>query len=358
MRVLMVHDEPIDGGYGAETYLRRLIDGLRADGDEVEVVAGEIMHRGLGRFLDLWDPGARQLVNAHAKRFGPDVVHFHNIARELSGSVLSAVPGVPKVMTVHDFRLLGGHEHPAATPRGVSERVAARAVRRAAMRHLTATMGVSEPVTAALIAAGFPNPTTVRVPVRPPATPPTPVTECHDVVLVARLAPDKGVDVAIEGFEIADVEGSRLLIAGDGPSRGLLERQAQPLGERVEFLGHLDATGVSDLLGRARVVVVASQPSRRPEGSSLAMVEAATHGRPVVATDDPAVVDVAAALGCVINVPAAQPEALGAELTTLLLDDRAAADLSRHGQANAERLHSVEAVTTATRQVYLRALVA
>jgi glycosyltransferase involved in cell wall biosynthesis len=356
MRVLMVHDEPIDGGYGAESYVRRLVEGLRSAGDDVEVVAGQIMHQGLGRFLDLWDPGARRLISDHAKRFGPDVVHFHNIARELSGSVLSAARGVPKVMTVHDFRLLGGHEHAAASPRGVSERISTAAVRRAAVRRLAATIGVSETVSEALRRAGFPAVSTVRVPVRPPATPPKPVTECHDVAVVARLAPDKGVDVAIEGFEIAAVEGSRLLLAGDGPSRVELERRAAPLGDRVQFLGHLDATAVSDLLGRVRVVVVASQPSRRPEGSSLAMVEAATHGRPVVATDDPAVLDVAESLGCVVNVPADDPGAIGAELTTLLLDDLAAAQLSQHGQANADRLHSVEAVTAATREVYRQAI--
>jgi glycosyltransferase involved in cell wall biosynthesis len=216
-------------------------------------------------------------------------------------------------------------------------------------------MGVSDTVSDALRARGFPNVSTVRVPVRPPATPPKPVTECRDVAVIARLAPDKGVDIAIEAFDIAGVDGSRLLIAGDGPQRAELERRAAPLGDRVQFLGHLDATGVSDLLGRVRVVVVASQPSRRPEGSSLAMVEAATHGRPVVATDDPAVLDVAESLRCVVNVPADDPSALGAELTTLLLDDRAAAALSHDGQASAERLHSVAAVTQATREVYRRA---
>ncbi|MBV9871785.1 MAG: glycosyltransferase family 4 protein [Frankiaceae bacterium] len=356
MRVLMVHDEPIDGGYGAESYIRRLVDGLRAAGDAVEVVAGQIRHRGVGRCLDLWDPAARRLINDHATRFGPDVVHFHNIARELSGSVLSAARGVPKVMTVHDFRLIGGLEHHEFTPRGISERMSAAVVRRTAVRRLAATMGVSEPVSEALRAADFPAVATVRVPAQAPATPPKAVTECHDVAVVARLAPDKGVDVAIEGFEIAAVGKSRLLIAGDGPSRAELERRAAPLGDRVRFLGHLDATGVSDLLGRVRVVVVASQPSRRPEGSSLAMVEAAMHGRPVVATDDPAVLDVAASLGCVVNVPAADAGAIGTQLTTLLLDDRAAAELSRHGQANAERLHSVAAVTAAAREVYRRAI--
>ena len=61
MRVLMVHDEPIDGGYGAEAYVRRLVGGLRAAGDEVEVVAGERPPSpARARLLDLWDPAARR----------------------------------------------------------------------------------------------------------------------------------------------------------------------------------------------------------------------------------------------------------------------------------------------------------
>ena len=37
MRVLVVHDEPLEGGYGAEAYVRRLVGGLRDAGDVVDV---------------------------------------------------------------------------------------------------------------------------------------------------------------------------------------------------------------------------------------------------------------------------------------------------------------------------------
>jgi glycosyltransferase involved in cell wall biosynthesis len=352
MRVLMVHDEPIDGGYGAETYLRRLVEGLRGAGDDVEVVAGELRHSGLARARDVWDPAARRLVEERARGFAPEVIHFHNIARELSAAVLGAARHVPAVMTFHDFRLLGSHEHLVVSPRGAVERLVAGTVRRAARDRVAVAIGVSEVVSEALRSHGFGTVVTIGVPAPSPAVPPKPVAGCHDVVVVARLAPDKGADVVIDAFGIADIDGSRLLIAGDGPARAELERLAKPLGGRVSFLGRLDEAGVSDLLGRARVVVVASQPGRRREGSSLTTVEAAAHGRPVVGSDDPAIVELARTLGCVVTVPAQRASALAAELTTLLLDDRAAASLSWHANDAVQRKHSIAAVTEATQAVY------
>jgi glycosyltransferase involved in cell wall biosynthesis len=355
MRVLMVHDESIERGYGAESYVRRLVDGLRTAGDEVEVVAGEVHHEGAGRVRDVWDPAARQLVGERSQRFQPDVVHFHNITRELSASVLAATSGAPAVMTVHDLRLLGAREHAAFTPRGVAELLSAGVVRRTAKRRLAATIGVSDRVSTALRSQRFPAVSTVGVPAATPALPPRPVVACRDVAVIARLAPDKGIDLVIDAFRTATVDAntdSRLFIAGDGPWREFLRRRAAPLGARVNFLGRLAESDVSALLGRVRVVIVASQPTRRPEGSSLAVVEAATHGRPVIATDDPAVSEVATDLGGALIVPAGSADALAGALRRLLAEDELAMTLGALGQRNAAERHSIAAVTEATRVVY------
>jgi len=40
MRILLVNDRALADGWGAETYLRRLADGLQTAGDVVEIVAG------------------------------------------------------------------------------------------------------------------------------------------------------------------------------------------------------------------------------------------------------------------------------------------------------------------------------
>jgi glycosyltransferase involved in cell wall biosynthesis len=186
---------------------------------------------------------------------------------------------------------------------------------------------------------------------------PQPVAECRDVAVVARLAPDKGVGIAVEAFDAATQgrpAGRRLLIAGDGSERPRLEaRYSGPrLRERVEFLGRLDEAAVSTLLGKVRVVVVASQPRHRPEGSSLATAEAAMHGRAVIASSDPAVREVAEELGVALVVPGWEVDGFAADLARLLDDDDLTAELGERGRANAARLHSIEAVVAATREVY------
>jgi glycosyltransferase involved in cell wall biosynthesis len=361
MRVLMVHDEPIDSGYGAESYVRRLVNGLRATGDDVEVVAGEVRHTGARRVRDLWDPAARDLIEQRVTTFAADVIHFHNIARELSPSVLAAGREVPAVMTVHDFRLLGAHEHRRFTARGAAERLAAGRVRRRAISRLGATIGVSDRVSDRLRAADFPTVSTVRVPAEAPSTPPRPVVTCRDVAVIARLTRDKGVDVAIGAFAAATdhrPNGRRMLVAGDGPERRRLETRFADLvaSGRLEFLGRLDDHEISSLLARVRAVIVASQPHHRPEGSSLALAEAAMYGRPAVTSNDPAVVEIAGELGGALAAAGWDVEDFAEPLSRLLEDDELAAELGQRAQSNARRLHSVEAVTEATHAVYHAAI--
>src|SRR4029077_20258226 len=100
MRVLLVNDYPPGSEGGVEVYLARLVDGLRAAGDEVALFAGEVHHRGVGKLLDFWDPRARRLLADRADSFRPDVVHHHSILLELSASVLGVPRGVPTVVTV------------------------------------------------------------------------------------------------------------------------------------------------------------------------------------------------------------------------------------------------------------------
>lgn len=99
------------------------------------------------------------------------------------------------------------------------------------------------------------------------------------VLTLAALVRRKGVDVLLAAC--ARVERPlQLLVAGEGPERGSLERQAAELGlgARVRFLG---ARGdKAELLEAADVFVLAS----RAEGLGVAALEAMARARPVVAT--------------------------------------------------------------------------
>jgi teichuronic acid biosynthesis glycosyltransferase TuaC len=105
------------------------------------------------------------------------------------------------------------------------------------------------------------------------------------MVSVGRMAYQKGIDVLLRAF--AEVRLShplwRLLILGDGPLKGEMERLAAELGlaSSVCFRGTLPPSGVAQELQRASLFVLSS----RFEGFPLAVLEAMASGTPIVMTD-------------------------------------------------------------------------
>ncbi|TKX83884.1 glycosyltransferase family 1 protein [Halorubrum sp. SS5] len=116
--------------------------------------------------------------------------------------------------------------------------------------------------------------------------PPTTVsTESFDFVVVSRLVHRKGIDQLLEAMALVAAEDPsvQLGIAGSGPERDRLERQAAELGisESVTFLGFVSEERKRVLLHESSVFV---SPSRQ-EGFGIAVLEAMATGTPVVAND-------------------------------------------------------------------------
>jgi glycosyltransferase involved in cell wall biosynthesis len=153
-------------------------------------------------------------------------------------------------------------------------------------------------------------------------------------LVAARLAPEKGVDLAVQACARAGLE---LVVAGDGPHAGALRTAG---GAR--FVGRVSARELADLRARAALAIV---PSRSAETFGLAAAEAMADGVPVVAT----------AVG-------ALPELVGAEGLVAPGDADALATLARArfgdeeaGRAALERVraHAAPAVVAALlRSVY------
>jgi glycosyltransferase involved in cell wall biosynthesis len=95
-------------------------------------------------------------------------------------------------------------------------------------------------------------------------------------LVVARLSPEKGIDVAIDACRRA---GIALVVAGEGPERGSLARRAG--GGRVRFLGRVDDARLAQLRAGAALALV---PSRSAETFGLAAAEAMAAGLPVAAS--------------------------------------------------------------------------
>ena len=325
MRVLCVNDLPPGGASGTEVHLALLVDGLARAGVAVEVFSGT-PRRGGGRVKDAWDPGARAALDARARQFRPDVLHFHNVVRELSTAVLLAAPGLPRLLTVHDGRLLGDADGRGAAHRAWQRQVRARVDRLVVRRHVDRILAVSDTLAGRLRAAGFPRVEHQAPWAAAPTSPLVPPALSRDLVFVGRLDTDKGVEVLVEAFEsvAAGHPGARLLLAGEGAAADRLRRSASVRAGRTVLLGVLDRREVSRLLATARAVVVPSLPGRRPEGTPLVIVEALVHGRPLVVSDDPGSVEAARVHSdrpAGVATPAGTVKHLAVALAAILADD-------------------------------------
>jgi glycosyltransferase involved in cell wall biosynthesis len=357
MRILFVNDLPLGAGWGAEIYAARLIEGLRKTGEETSLFAGEVIHGGAGRLLDVWDPFARRALARVAARMRPDVVHHHNIVRELSTSVLGVPRGVPTVLTVHDFRLFGVADDRTRARVAVS-RLKGVLDTRVARRRVHVAVAVSERIAERLLAAGFGDVEHVPVFAPTPTAEPLPLSGTADVVFAGRLSRDKGAHVAVEAFgRIAERHPTaRLLIAGDGEEAGRLATLAAPLGDRVRLLGRLTEDEVRTLMAGARALVAPVIPRLRPEGAGITAIEAALVGRPVVVSDDRALREFVDRSGGGLIVPPGSAEALANALDRLLSDDELAAKLGDAGRRYALAHHTTDAVVPRMRAIYVRAI--
>jgi glycogen(starch) synthase len=167
---------------------------------------------------------------------------------------------------------------------------------------------------------------------------PTPVPSEPLVLLIGRLTPEKGFDVALRACASVarDVSGLRVLLAGDGPERESLRALADELGigEAVELLGPVASDDVGVLFERATVVAL---PSRYAEPFGLVALEAALAGRAVVASRVGGIPEVVLHGETGVLVPSDDTGALAIALGALLRDPGRAAALGLAARARAER---------------------
>ena len=101
------------------------------------------------------------------------------------------------------------------------------------------------------------------------------------VLTIARLAPQKGLDLLLEAATLIKQRGINFtwLVAGDGPLKAQLNQQIDDAALPVKLLGRREDIGA--LLSQADVVVQTSYW----EGQPLTLREAMQAGRAIVATD-------------------------------------------------------------------------
>lgn len=164
-----------------------------------------------------------------------------------------------------------------------------------------------------------------------------------------RFVPLKGLTHLLRAFrELSDVPNVRLALAGDGPQRAELEREARELGlgDRVEFLGW--ESNLAPVFARWSIFV---QPSLH-DALPMTVLEAMAAGLPVVATSVEGLPEVVIDGETGLLVPPADSGALATAIRTLSLDGDLRSRLGAAARRRVEEHFSVEQMVDATLHVY------
>jgi glycosyltransferase involved in cell wall biosynthesis len=170
------------------------------------------------------------------------------------------------------------------------------------------------------------------------------------LLAIARLAPQKGLDLAVRALvRVREAEPRAVLVVlGEGPERGPLERLARELGVADALFLPGRVGDVAALLERAELLV---HPARW-EGFGLALLEAMLAARPVVAARASSAPELVADGETGLLVPPEDPDALAAAALRVLGDRALAERLGEAGLARARREFSVARMAERTLEVY------
>lgn len=323
----------------------------RLDALGVEVI--DLRLKGALRPATWW---AALRLAAQARRRGAALIHGFLFQGNILASCVSRASGIPCVTSVRNMDLW---------KTGTQRRISAWAHRRAravvfnsatvrdhtlraeripAGRAVVIPNGVPDPA-----AAGSADPA-ARGPLDAPDLPPRgggPVAVC-----VASLRAKKGHRDLLEAFVAVRraVPGASLWLAGEGPLRAPLEREAADRGLAgcVSFLGYR-----SDAQAVARHADVFVLPSLE-EGMPNALLEAMALGLPAVATEAGGTPEVVAEGETGFLVPRGQPARLADRLTALLRDADLRARLGRAARARYTACFTVERMMADYHALYER----
>jgi glycosyltransferase involved in cell wall biosynthesis len=370
--VRVLHIQKAAGIGGCERHLLILLPALAEAGVEVKMcvaVAGagetfvdQLRARGIPTVTTPAGPDVNPRLAAwirrEIRRYGPDLVHTHLVHADLHGQIGARLAGTPFLSTVHG---------PWAFARAAPYRIATRLVGAG----IPLTIAISHHVRRVLEASRQRRPGTVRVVHYGIDTTGWLASDAERatlrraqgleeadvaVAICARLIPGKGHELLLEAMAPALQRWPtlRLLVAGDGPLRGPLERRAGRLPRgAVRFLGFVD--DLPGLLKASDVLAFPTSPALN-EGFGLAALEAMAAGRAVVAANVGPLPEIVADGRTGILVPAEDPSALADALVGLAGRPEQREAMGREGHNRAEAEFGIDAMVRSTLEAYRTAL--
>jgi glycosyltransferase involved in cell wall biosynthesis len=258
-------------------------------------------------FRVLYSLEARQKLGALVRQENPNVAHLHNIAHQLSPSIIGVLKraGIPMVQTLHDYKLAcpaylmiaRGEPCEACVPgkfynvlvnKCTQDSLTASAVSCLEMylhrlmktySNVDAFLCPSRFIMDIMKRAGFSEDKLFHVPnFLDTGTYEPSFKRSGYCIYVGRLSREKGLDVLLDARR--RVKHPDLVVVGDGELREELERRASN-GNGVSFSGFLSKERLAKVWRGAAFTVV---PSVWYENFPYAILESFAFGKPVIAS--------------------------------------------------------------------------
>lgn len=366
MKVL--HVQKVAGIGGSERHLLSLLPALARAGLDVRMLIAATDEA--NRFADALrardiplrmvaagphlNPALVTAVAREIRSFRPDIVHTHLVHADIHGQLAMAAGRAVRVSSVH------------STP-AFYRREPFRTGARLAGRHASAVIAISDHVRGFLEdlrlvpadrvrvvhygidASGWPLEVAERRQARAQlGLRPADVA----VGIAARLIPGKGHPLLLEAVAHARRENPqlRLLVAGGGPLRVGLEREAERIAPgATSFVGFVN--DIRAFMNACDVLAFPTQPALG-EGFGLAALEAMATGRPVVATDVASLPELVIDGETGFLADPRSVEELAAALAALAGDGDLRERLGARGQDRARATFSLELMVERTLAVY------
>lgn len=329
----------------------------------------------------LYSRQARRRIELLIEDTRPEIAHLHNIAHQLSPSILDSLKkhGLPVVQTVHDYkfgcptysfftegqvceRCKGHHYYNTVLHRCNRGSLSASLLNCVEM-YLHQLIGIYDKVDLfispsnflreKMIEYGFSPERIVRIPNFVDTNQYVPsYTSDGYFLFVGRLVSFKGVSTLLEAMR--SVQESQLYIVGEGELREQLEARAREESiQNVSFLGYQSGPELKSLIANAMFTVT---PSEWYENMPYAILESFALGTPVLAANiggmpeliEPEVNGLLFEPGSVVD--------LVEKIRYLLLNRQQLASMGKRARAKIEREYNAETHYERVVQVYERFL--
>lgn len=195
----------------------------------------------------------------------------------------------------------------------------------------------------------IPNPVNVQA-LRDTAASSTPPLEGRYAIYLGKLAPNKGTTGLVRIIERADLDWP-VLIAGDGPERDMIARDAAKSARDIRMLGWVSQRDAAALLAHASLLMF---PSRGPESLSRVLIEASALGVPIAAMHTGGTADIV--IDEQTGLLSSTPEALAEDVKRLRGDAELRARLGAAARTHAESRFDAPAVVARIEQLYVNLL--